>query len=392
MTKSELKTTLLLAGIYASRMLGLFLIFPTFSLLAQGLDQVTPVKIGLALSIYSLAQALLQIPAGILSDVIGRKKVLFLGLTLFLVGSVLAALTHDINVLIVARLLQGTGAVSAVCLAYVADSIRGSEHGKAMAIIGMGIAFSFILSFIIGSMLSHSWGLTGLFVFTSLLAALALLFTQLLPPPTQTLSVFKLADFIAVAKNLHLLPVNLQVFLLHMTLSASFFLIPILLRSHLPSHNMVMLYVPAILLAFILVMPIIRKSRNHVAQRLPLFWSCFAVALLAFAIFDVFHSAWLFASVLALFFFGFTFIEAMLPTRLFQIATETSRGATSGIFSVYQYGGNFFGGLVGAKLYTQFAQNDILNQAFYYLAALTAVVSVLTWIIQRKGKLWQAEV
>lgn len=386
MTKTELKTASLLAGIYASRMLGLFLIFPTFSLLAKGVDGATPLKIGLALGIYSLAQAVLQIPAGILSDVIGRKKVLYGGLTLFLLGSVLAAITNDINMLIFARFLQGTGAVSAVCLAYVADSVRGSEHGKAMAIIGMSIAFSFVLSFVIGSMVSGVWGLTGLFAVTAMLAGLALLFAKLLPPPSQNLTVFKPAEFVTVAKNTHLLQVNLQVALLHLCLSASFFLIPLLLKNHFPNVGKMSLYILPIIVAFALIMPIIRKSRDHVAGRLPIFWGIFALSLLLLALPMTFSAVWGFMVVLGVFFFAFTFIEAMLPTRLFQLATNTSRGTTSGIFSVYQYGGNFLGGLVGAKLYTIFSENATISTSFYILAAIAALVSFATLALTKHNK------
>lgn len=383
MTKTELKTAFLLAGIYASRMLGLFLIFPTFSILAKDLDNATPMKIGLALGIYSLAQALLQIPAGLLSDIIGRKKVLFGGLLLFLIGSLLAAASQDINTIIVARLLQGSGAVSAVCLAYVADSIRGTEHGKAMAIIGISIAASFIVSFVVGSMIV---GLTGIFILMSALALLAIGFTYALPKATQTLTVFKIADFIAVVKNARLLWVNLQVALLHMSLSASFFLIPLLLNQGLSTVNHLLLYVPGIVLAFVLVMPIIRKNRDQVATQLPFFWLGYAVALFLFAVTPAFSSQWLFMLILAVFFFAFTYIEAMLPTRLFQLASDTSRGASSGVFSVYQYGGNFLGGLLGAKLYTSLSVNDTIQSAFYLLAAIAALVSFATLALTKHNK------
>lgn len=379
MTKTELKTAFLLAGIYASRMLGLFLIFPTFSFLANDLDNATPMKIGLALGIYSLAQAVLQIPAGILSDVIGRKKVLFGGLTLFLVGSALAAMTDDIDILILARLLQGSGAVSAVCLAYVADSIRGTEHGKAMAIIGVSIALSFLVSFVLGSMIS---GLTGIFILMTCLSVLAILFAYALPAPNQQLSVFNIADFIAVAKDTQLLLVNLQVGFLHMTLSASFFLIPLLLERGLPEANRMLLYVPSIIIAFIVVMPIIRASKDNVGVKLPLFWGCFALALGLFSATPAFESVGLFAVILGIFFFAFTFIEAVLPTRLFQLAKSTSRGATSGIFSVYQFSGNFLGGLLGAKIYTMLAISGTIEHAFYVLAVPATLAAIATFFTQ----------
>ncbi|MBS9777695.1 MAG: MFS transporter [Gammaproteobacteria bacterium] len=365
MTKTELKTSILLAGIYVSRMLGLFLIFPTFSFLAKDLDSATPLKIGLALGIYSLAQATLQIPAGILSDVIGRKKVLFGGLGLFFIGSVIASMADDIDTLIIARLIQGAGAVSAVCLAYVADSIRPSEQSKTMAIIGVSIALSFLLSFVLGSMIG---GLTGIFILMSCLSVFALIFAYALPAPNQQLSIFKMSEFKAVAKDMNLLLVNLQVAFLHMTLSASFYLIPILLERQLPNVDRMILYIPSIIGAFILVMPIIRKTKDNVGVRLPAFWACFAIAIFLFAATPAFNHVWLFSIILGLFFFAFTFIEAALPTRLFQLTRSTSRGATSGIFSVYQFSGNFLGGLLGAKIYTTLANNGTIEYSFYILA------------------------
>ncbi|PID66122.1 MAG: hypothetical protein CR975_04525 [Gammaproteobacteria bacterium] len=383
MTRIELKTAFLLAGIYASRMLGLFLIFPTFSVLAKELDNVTPMKIGLALGIYSLAQAVLQIPAGVLSDIIGRKKVLFGGLALFLLGSLLGTVSQDIDTIIIARLLQGMGAVSPVCLAYVADGIRGTEHGKAMAIIGVSIATSFVVSFILGAMIGS---LNGLFMLMSCLAVLALLFAYALPKVEQSLSVFNIADFIRVAKNSRLFFVNLQVALLHMTLSASFYLIPLLLKQGLPDSSRLTLYIPGIVIAFILVLPIIRRSRDNVAAKLPIFWGGFAIAIGLFATTLAFTSVWLFAVVLGLFFFAFSFIEAMLPARLFQLASDTSRGATSGIFSVYQYGGGFFGGLLGAKLYTTLSVNGTIQSGFYLLAVIAAFVATAGFFIHSQQK------
>lgn len=380
MTKTEWQTAFLLAGIYASRMLGLFMIIPTFSLLATGLQHATPFKIGLALGIYSLAQATFQIPAGVLSDIIGRKKVLFIGLSLFFLGSVLAAMTDDINLLILARFLQGTGAVSAVCLAYVADSIRGSEHGKAMAVIGVSIGSAFILSFVLGSVISASWGLSGLFVVIAGLALAALLFAYLLPQPAQHLTVFELAEFVKVVKDKQLIGINIQIALLHMILSASFFLIPILLKTHLSDVDMVWLYVIPILLAFFFTLPIIRRGGSSVKRQLPLFWLALIIALFCFANLPAFEMQWIFMAILGLFFFAFTLIEAMLPKRLFELATNTSRGASSGVFSVYQFVGNFLGGLLGAKLYTIFAENGIMTNSFYILAALTLAVSAVIFI------------
>ncbi len=383
MNKLEIKTIILLAGIYASRMLGLFLIFPTFSFLAKGLDNATPLKIGLALGIYSLAQAVLQIPAGMLSDVIGRKKVLYGGLTLFLLGSILAAFAKDIDTMIIARLLQGAGAVSAVCLAYIADSIRSEQQGKAMIIVGVSIGGSFVISFMIGSMIN---GLTGLFIMMIILSSFAILFAYALPKPPQKLAKFDLSEFLQVAKSGRLFIVNLQIALLHMSLSASFFLLPILLKQYFPENSQAVLYVPPILLSFVFAMPLIRKTRSNVAQFLPWQWLVLSIALILFSLSQTLEQQWLFMTVVGIFFFAFTYIEAMLPTRLFQLAKETSRGATSGIFSVYQYSGNFLGGWIGAKLYTIYATNGTIQSSFYVLASLTLLVAATTFFIQQQTK------
>lgn len=391
MTTVEKKITLILASIYATRMLGLFLIFPTFSLLATDLTHSTPFKIGLALGIYSLAQAALQIPAGILSDIIGRKKVLYIGLSLFLLGSLLATMTDDIHWLIFARFIQGTGAVSAVCLAYVADGIRGQHHGKAMAVIGIFIALSFVASFVLGTLISAQWGLQGLFVLTSVLAALALFFAYRLPIPSQTLTVFKLTDFAKVITHKAAWFVNLQIAMLHLVLASSFFLIPLLLTQHLAGVNFILLYVPGLIVAFALVMPVIAKQKSQVAKRLPLMWAILGSGFLLFASGMGFHSIVWFSVSLTVFFFAFTFIEASLPTRLFQLVSNTSRGASSGVYAVYQFVGNFLGGILGASLYTKFDTSGTINHGFYLLAGIALLFAVTTYMMKNKEATWQAE-
>lgn len=384
MTRKELKTTGLLAGIYMTRMLGLFLIFPTFSALAQGLAQVTPTKIGLALGIYSLAQALLQIPIGWLSDIIGRKKVLYFGLTLFFLGSLLASATPNINVMIAARLLQGMGAVSAVCLAYVGDSIRPSEQGKAMMIVGMAIGAAFMLAFVLGTAISQHWGLSGIFRATALLALLALFFAYLLPQAEQTKSLFSPKQLVGIIANKRLFIVNLQVLVLHMTLSASFFLLPLLI-GEISSFFGGQLYTLPLIITAVVVAPLVRNRDKGVA-RLPYFWSIFALALLLLAILPVYQQASAFMAVVSVFFVGFTLVETLLPAQLFQFVKAENRGASSGTFSLFQFSGSFLGGLLGAKYYAILSVNGTIQSGFYLLAipvVAMAVVGLFTHKQQR---------
>ncbi|PID64261.1 MAG: hypothetical protein CR977_04150, partial [Gammaproteobacteria bacterium] len=338
-------------------------------MLAQDLANATPAKIGLALGIYSLAQAVLQIPAGALSDIIGRKKVLYAGLILFLLGSLLATLTDNIDLLIVARLLQGMGAVSAVCLAYVGDSIRGSEHGKAMMIIGLSIAAAFVLAFFFGAMVGHWWGLSGLFALMTLLSVVALGCAYALPPPQQQRSAFVAKTFYSLLKQGNLWVVTGQIGLLHLILSASFFLFPLLLADGLPNANTALIYVLPLFGALLMVAPLARNRDRGVAS-LPWFWGVFTIALALTPVLPTFQFTAVFIGVLWLFFSGFTLIETLLPARLLQLTDPATRGTSSGIFSVFQFSGNFLGALLGAKCYATLSASGTIVSAFYLLAIL----------------------
>ena len=97
----ERRASVSLATIFALRMLGLFLILPVFAIEARkypGGDDLA--LVGWAMGIYGLTQAVMQVPLGLASDRIGRKKVIVAGLVVFALGSMVAAL--------VKRLLAGS--------------------------------------------------------------------------------------------------------------------------------------------------------------------------------------------------------------------------------------------------------------------------------------------
>ncbi|MCB1727455.1 MAG: MFS transporter, partial [Gammaproteobacteria bacterium] len=174
MTSGEKRAVVGLAGVYGFRMLGLFLILPVFALFAEHLPGATPFLTGLAVGIYGLTQALLQIPFGLLSDRIGRKPVIFGGLLLFALGSVIAALADDIWLVIVGRAIQGSGAIAAAVMAMAADLTREEHRTKAMATIGITIGASFMLAMLAGPVLGRLVGVSGIFWVTALLALLGI--------------------------------------------------------------------------------------------------------------------------------------------------------------------------------------------------------------------------
>ncbi|MCC7280404.1 MAG: MFS transporter, partial [Chromatiaceae bacterium] len=182
MTSAERRASAGLAGIFALRMLGLFLILPVFAIQAQNVPGATPLLIGIAIGAYGLTQALLQIPFGMLSDRIGRKPVILGGLIIFVIGSVVAALADDIYGVIIGRLLQGSGAIAAAVMALTADLTREAVRTRAMAGIGISIALSFALALVLGPIVAHWGGLEGLFWFIAVLACAGILILLLVVP------------------------------------------------------------------------------------------------------------------------------------------------------------------------------------------------------------------
>ncbi len=218
-TKTELRRLLALASVYVTRMLGLFMILPVFAIYAQGLDQVTPFLIGLAIGIYGLAQASLQIPLGLLSDHIGRKAVIIGGLVVFAAGSVLAGSTDNIYWIIAGRFLQGTGAIAAAIMALVSDVTRNEVRTKAMAIIGASIGLAFLIALILGPILYLKIGMQGIFFFTACLALLAIaLVVFLIPAKIESAApvmVIEKVNLWALLQNGQIMTLNIGVFVLH---------------------------------------------------------------------------------------------------------------------------------------------------------------------------------
>lgn len=388
----EYRTAVIIAFIYMARMLGLFLLLPVFSVAATKYTGATEFSIGLALGIYALSQAILQIPIGILSDKIGRKKVILIGLSLFLIGSIFAALATSIEMLIIARLIQGMGAVSAACLAYIGDNVGADKQPRMMAVVGASIGTAFILSLVLGPVINKYAGIAAIFWVTAGLAALAIIASTKLnkgEPRNEANTLF--SDYVRQLLKGQLLPIYLRIFILHAVLSASFFLIPYTVNHFFSMKNAgFYLYLPAAVIAFLAVMPTL-KRQNNVPGMVIWMWLLIAIALAGMATGFAENYRYLFIPVLALFFFGFTYIEAMLPSSMLEHSTRNARGAISGVYTVCLFAGNFAGSLLGAKLYQLDRQHfpDSLNLplGYYALATLTVTVFLVqTYILNLKDE------
>ena len=263
MTADERRAAFWLAGVFSLRMLGLFMILPVFALYAERLRGNTPALAGLAIGIYGFSQALFQIPFGFLSDRYGRKRMIYLGLSIFAAGSVVAALADSIWGVILGRALQGGGAVSAAVMALAADLTREEHRIKVMAAIGITIGLSFAVSMIVGPVLNGWVGVPGIFWLTGLFALLGVAVVRFLVPDPLASRVHRDAEPVAsqfgrVLFDGQLLRLNFGIFTLHLLLTATFVAVPLALRdAGLPSDQHWEVYLPALVLSMAVMVPFV---------------------------------------------------------------------------------------------------------------------------------------
>ncbi len=356
--QQEKRAVSTLAALYSLRMLGLFLVLPVMSLYGMQYEGSTPMLIGLAMGIYGATQAVLQMPLGILSDRISRKSVIVGGLAMFILGSVVAALSTSIYGLIIGRALQGSGAISGALMAMVSDLTSEQNRTKAMATIGASIGVSFAVAMLLGPVLTtHFGGLSGLFWATALLglAGMALLFFVLPEPPVETLhcphrdTLPVPALLWRVLRDPQLVRLNIGIYCLHMVLMASFVVVPHLLEKQLGldrQHHWEV-YLPILGGSFIAMIPlmVIGEKKGLVKQVF-----IFAVSALVFSLLFLgaayqFNAALL--SGLFLFFFAFNLLEAQLPSLVSKQTFVGGRGTAMGVYSTSQFLGIFTGGALG---------------------------------------------
>lgn len=365
MTTTELRATWGLGTVFSLRMLGMFMVLPVLTTYGMALQGATESLIGLAIGIYGLAQAIFQIPFGLISDRIGRKPLIVGGLLIFVAGSIVAACSNSIWGIIVGRALQGSGAIAAAVMALLSDLTREQNRTKAMAFIGISFGVTFAIAMVAGPVITHHLGLHALFWMIALLAAFAIVITLLVvPSATQHVlnreSGMVKAGISQVLANGKLLKLNIGILFLHMLLMSSFVALPgELEKAHLAAADHWKVYLTTMLVAFVGVVPFIILAEVK-RQMKRVFITCVLLLIMAEIILWLAGAhLWTLIIGIQLFFFAFNLMEAILPSLISKESPAGFKGTAMGIYSTSQFIGVALGGSLGGWLYGAFGAQTV---------------------------------
>ncbi|EPF73531.1 MFS transporter [Acinetobacter indicus] len=381
MNALERRSTFALSSIFALRMLGLFMIIPVFSVAGQSYQYATPTLIGLAVGVYGLTQAILQIPFSLIADRYSRKPLVVLGLLLFALGGAIAAMSETIYGVIIGRAIAGGGAVSAVVMALLADVTREEQRTKAMAMMGMSIGLSFVIAFSAGPWLTGLVGISGLFWVTTIMGLVAIAMLLLVPKVTRYHRNFQQGYLLQLKQVLKMGDLNrlhLSVFTLHLLLTAMFIYAPPQLIEYaglpLSSHGWV--YLPLLVLSLFFAFPSIILAEKYRKMRGIFLTAIGGIILGLIVMIFGFESKYILLIGLGLFFIAFNVMEALLPSWLSKAAPIQSKATAMGVNASSQFLGAFFGGMIGGQLL-------LLNNTAMGWSILTAVAII--WLLMSFG-------
>lgn len=354
------------------------MLLPVIRILGEDLEGATLPLLGLALGIYGLSQAVLQLPLGLLSDKIGRKPVIYGGLVVFIAGSLVAGFSESIWGLIIGRALQGAGAIASAVMALAADLSRPEQRSKMMAMIGGSIGLAFAISLILGPILSEWLSLQGLFFVIAALAFIALIVAMTVVPRGEQASKVHLNLTFAerwkhVTAKGRIFVLALAVFVIHWSLVAVFMIVPDKLEQSgfaLAQHSWI--YLTVLILSIALMVPMMLGAERKKMHRQIMQLAFFVIVVALVSLFTGFTHIAFWLVVLTLFFAGFNLLEAKLPSTVSNLFGSQYRGTALGIFSTSQFLGAFLGGSLTGYLLPKLGLEGIL----YMNIALAAVAGL----------------
>ena len=369
-----LRSVLPLGFIAASRFFGLFIILPVLSLYALELDGANEFLAGLTIGAYAITQMIFQLPFGSLSDRFGRKFMIFVGLIIFIIGSLICAISTDIYTMLFGRLLQGCGAVGAVATAMISDLVSEDKRSKAMAMMGGMSGIAFAISMILSPLLSREFGLSSLFYLSIIVTifCIFLLFSAVPKEPKIHHHDPKI-PLTKLLKQKDLAIMNLTNLMQKMLMSCAFVAIPIVLVKSLEysGDNLWIVYLISMIFGFLAMgmAGFLGDGKGHSKKLLLIGVVLFIISFIGFG---VANSAVSFIIFVVIFFIGFNIHEPILQSCASKFAKSNQRGSALGIFNSFGYLGSFLGGAVGGYLLHS-----------YNITALAAVLAVLLaiWLL-----------
>ena len=380
-----IKSVLPLSLIIALRFFGLFLVLPVISVYAMNLEGATPTLVGVVIGGYALTQMIFQVPFGVISDKLGRKGTIVIGLILFAIGSLICAVSTDIYTLLFGRLLQGAGAIGAVVTATISDLVKEEQRSKAMATMGMFIGIAFAASMAAGPTIGASFGVHTLFYITMAIAlgSIFVLLKMVPNPPHITHTYNKKVEMGAVLGNVNLIKMNITNFLQKGLMTFAFMLIPIVLTKHYgwELSELWKVYIPAMIFGFIAMAPaaIIAEKKGKFREILVIGIVFFAVSYL---IIGFSPSATVFVIGVVIFFIGFNMHEPIMQSLASKFAKVHQRGLVLGIFNSAGYLGTFLGGVLGGMFYNE----ENLSTMVIVIALICALWAVLILTMANPAK------
>ena len=372
--KFMLKSVLPLSFIIASRFLGLFIVLPVLSLYTLNLEGANEFLVGLIVGVYAISQMIFQVPFGALSDKIGRKKSLTIGLLVFVVGSIVCALSSDIYTMLFGRFLQGIGAVGAVATAMISDFVTEENRSKAMAIMGAFIGLSFTLSMVLGPLLARSYGLSSLFYFSAALSLLCVVLLYTVVP--KEIKVSEKAEKVPFGKlflQKDYMIINFTSFMQKMLTSIAFLAIPIILVKEYgyESGELYKVYTLGAVLGF-LAMGLAGFVGDGKGLSKVILIAGTLLFGLTYAIFAFSFTLFVFVLGVAIFFVGFNMHEPIMQSTATKFVKSSQKGTALGVFNSFGYLGSFAGGAVGGY---------VLHAFDFKTLAIICVVLCVIWLV-----------
>jgi MFS family permease len=377
-TKEEKKSVLGITFAIAVRMLGLFLLLPVLSPYAKGLPGSTPLLVGLAFGTYGFAQAFLQIPFGYLSDKYGRKPIITIGMLTYVLGSFWAGFAHTAIELVLARFVQGFGAVSSALSSLAADLTREEVRTQAFAHIGAAIGMVFAFSIVVAPIMAHYIGVPAMFYITGILSFIAMVYILVFIKEPKVHAKDReihpsLKNILTLMKDKNQIMLNTSVTVAHYFLVSVFTVVPIyFIQHHFPKSHHWIVYLPTVFVALVIMVPATIVAERK-AKMKEVFLTAIFSLIVGFTLFFIFRGVLAGVLLIMFFFIGFFLLEPIMPSLLTKLTHKDLRGLSMGFYNMNQFVGAFLGGVFGGIFLTSPKTMSIVD------VAIGAIWLILTY-------------